>query len=286
MRLGNLAGRLVIVVGEPGSELAVDVEGASAGQFGSDPQAVYEDWPAFSRWARAAPLPGGVAFDERQLRSPVPRPRQVLAIGLNYRAHAEESGYEAPKDEPPVFTKFVSCLTGPYGDIRLPADGHTDWEVELVAVLGRTANRVTASDALSYVAGFCVGQDISERKLQMAASPPQFSLGKSLPGFGPIGPWLVTLDEFADPQDLAVSCAINGANMQEGRTSQMIFSVPELISKLSHAIPLLSGDVIFTGTPPGVGLGRTPPLWLADGDILVSRIEGIGSMRHRFVAGA
>jgi 2,4-didehydro-3-deoxy-L-rhamnonate hydrolase len=186
--------------------------------------------------------------------------------------------------EPPVFTKFPSCITGPRGDITLPEGGHTDWEVELVAVIGRRAEHVSEAGALSYVAGYAAGQDISERILQSAATPPQFSLGKSLPGFGPIGPWLVTLDEFADPNDLELSCEISGEQMQHGRTSDLIFSVPALVARLSATLPLLPGDVIFTGTPAGVGLGRTPQRWLAPGDELVSRIEGIGELRHRFVA--
>jgi 2,4-didehydro-3-deoxy-L-rhamnonate hydrolase len=154
-----------------------------------------------------------------------------------------------------------------------------------VAVIGRRAWQVPVDQALDYVAGYAVGQDVSERVLQLAATPPQFSMGKSLPGFGPVGPWLVTLDEFADPNDLELGCEINGEPVQAARTSQLIFSVPALIADLSASLPLLPGDVIFTGTPSGVGLGRTPPRWLADGDVLTSHIEGIGGMRHRFVAG-
>jgi 2,4-didehydro-3-deoxy-L-rhamnonate hydrolase len=284
VRIGNLAGRLVLIHGEPGHETAVDVADASSGRFGPDPQAVYGEWLEFTAWARGARAGDGIPVELAQLGSPAPLPRQVFAIGLNYREHAAESGYEAPQSEPPVFTKFVSCITGPYGDISLPPGGQTDWEIELVAVIGQTAERVPEADALSYVAGFSVGQDISERRLQMAATPPQFSLGKSLPGFGPIGPWLVTLDELADAGDLELYCAINGEQMQRGRTTQMIFSVPALVSRLSEAVPLLPGDVIFTGTPAGVGLGRTPPVWLSEGDVLESRIDGIGTMRHRFVA--
>ena len=208
----------------------------------------------------------------------------MLAIGLNYREHAAESGYAVPAGEPPVFTKFASCIIGPHADITLPPGGNTDWEVELVAVIGRRAFQVPAEQALSYVAGYAVGQDISERRLQMAATPPQFSLGKSLPGFGPIGPWLVTLDEFQDPNDLELGCSIDGEQVQLGRTRDLIFSVPELISKLSASIVLLPGDVIFTGTPAGVGLGRTPQRWLQPGEVLVSHIEGIGELRHRFLA--
>jgi 2-keto-4-pentenoate hydratase/2-oxohepta-3-ene-1,7-dioic acid hydratase in catechol pathway len=280
MRIANLNGRLALVR----AASAVDVAKASGGEFGPDPQAVYERWPEFVAWAASADLPPGEPFAEADLGSPAPTPRQVFAIGLNYREHADESGFAVPAGEPPVFTKFPSCVTGPYGHIELPPGGHTDWEVELVAVIGRRAHRVSAEDAPSYLAGYAVGQDLSERRLQLAATPPQFSLGKSLPCFGPIGPWLVTLDEFPDPNDLRLSCAVNGEQMQQGRTRDLIYPVPELVRRLSASVPLLPGDVIFTGTPAGVGLGRTPPRWLRPGDELVSRIDGIGELRHRFVA--
>jgi 2-keto-4-pentenoate hydratase/2-oxohepta-3-ene-1,7-dioic acid hydratase in catechol pathway len=283
MRIANLSGRLVVVTGDPGSEVAHDVEENSGGRFGADPQAVYGVWDSFAGWAAderwsddAIPVSPG------DLGSPAPAPRQVVAIGLNYRDHAVEGGFAVPVGAPPVFTKFPGCITGPHCDITLPEGGHTDWEVELVAVIGRRADRVGAGEALSYVAGYAVGQDISERILQMAAAPPQFSLGKSLPGFGPIGPWLVTLDELADPNDLELGCAVNGEQVQLSRTSSLIFPIPVLIEKLSAVMPLLPGDVIFTGTPSGVGLGRTPPRWLAPGDELVSHVEGIGELRHRF----
>jgi len=280
MRIANIAGRLSIVLG--GS--AIDVETASNGTFEADPQAIYERWDDFLNWASQATLGVGEPFDSAELGSPAPTPRQVLAIGLNYAAHAHESGYDAPHGEPPVFTKFPSCITGAQGEIILPTGGHTDWEVELVAVIGRPAHRVSVEDALSYVAGYSVGQDISERRLQMAATPPQFSLGKSLPRFGPIGPWLVTLDEFDDPNDLELGCAIDGEQVQLGRTRDLIHSVPALVAKLSTTISLLPGDVIFTGTPSGVGLGMSPQRWLKAGEELVSHIEGIGELRHRFVS--
>ena len=280
MRIANLAGRLTLVV----SNTAVDVERASSGEFSSDPQTIYERWSDFTSWAGQADLPPGAPFDPAELGSPAPAPRQVLAIGLNYSEHAAEAGFDVPVSEPPVFTKFSSCVIGPRGEVVLPPDGHTDWEVELVAVIGRRAFQVPLDNALDYVAGFAVGQDLSERKLQMAATPPQFSLAKSLPGFGPIGPWLVTLDEFEDPNDLELGCAIDGEQVQLGRTSGLLFSVPALVSKLSASIPLLPGDVIFTGTPAGVGMGRSPQRWLQPGEELVSSIQGIGELRHRFVA--
>jgi 2-keto-4-pentenoate hydratase/2-oxohepta-3-ene-1,7-dioic acid hydratase in catechol pathway len=185
---------------------------------------------------------------------------------------------------PPVFTKFATSLSGPCTTVRLPAGGHTDWEVELVAVIGRRAFRVDEAAGWSHVAGVTLGQDLSERITQSAATPPQFSLGKSFPGFSPTGPWLVTPDEFADPDDIALQCAINGEEMQNGRTSELIFGVPQLVAHLSHILPLQPGDLIFTGTPAGVGLGRTPPRYLAPGDELVSKAEGIGQLCQRFVA--
>jgi 2,4-didehydro-3-deoxy-L-rhamnonate hydrolase len=284
MRIANLDGRLVIVTGPPGEETAHDVEKGSGGRFGADPQAIYEDWAAFTAWAATAEWGEGAPFAPESLGAPAPAPRQVFGIGLNYREHAAEAGLAAPASAPPVFTKFPSCITGPRGDIVLPPGGHTDWEVELVVIIGRRAYRATAAEALGYVAGYAVGQDVSERILQAAAQPPQFSMGKSLPGFGPIGPWLVTLDELTDPNDLALGCEINGEVVQSSRTSKLIFPVPALIENLSATTPLLPGDVIFTGTPSGVGLGRTPPRWLAHGDVLTSHIEGVGELRHRFVA--
>lgn len=281
MRIGNLDGRVVILT----TDGAVDVQRASGGRFGPEPQSVYDQWTEFTAWAAAD---GGAAlaepFDVALLDAPSPSPRQVFGIGLNYRDHAQESGLAVP-DYPSVFTKFPSSITGPHGEIELPPGGHTDWEVELVAVIGTTARHVAEADAWGHVAGLTAGQDISERITQMASAPPQFSMGKSFPRFGPTGPWLVTVDEFARPDDLELGCAINGEEVQKSRTSYLIISVPQLIAKLSAVLPLLPGDLIFTGTPAGVGLGRSPQRWLAPGDELTTWIEGIGEMRHRFVAG-
>ena len=281
MRIGNLDGRLVIQTAGG----VLDVERGSGGRFGSDPAAIYERWAEFTAWAAESDSGQFEAepFDVALLDAPSPAPRQSFGIGLNYRDHVSESGFDVP-EHPSVFTKFPSCITGPRGDIELPPGGNVDWEVELVVIIGRRAHRVGADEAFDYVAGYAVGQDVSERKLQVAAQPPQFSMGKSLPGFGPIGPWLVTLDEVADPNDLELGCEVNGESVQLSRTSQLIFSVPALIENLSASVPLLPGDVIFTGTPSGVGLGRKPPRYLADGDVLTTHIEGLGEMRHRFVA--
>jgi 2,4-didehydro-3-deoxy-L-rhamnonate hydrolase len=295
VRIGNLDGRLVILT----SRGAVDVERASGGQFGSAPAAIYDRWAEFTAWAAggdsaAVPTTAEPAtaepfdaepFDVALLDAPSPSPRQSFGIGLNYRDHVAESGFQVP-EHPSVFTKFPSCITGPRGEIELPPGGHTDWEVELVAVIGATAHHVAEADAWSHVAGLTVGQDISERITQLASVPPQFSVGKSFPRFGPTGPWLVTVDEFADPDDVELGCSLNGEEMQKSRTSHLILSVPRLIVSLSGVLPLLPGDLIFTGTPAGVGMGRDPQHWLAPGDELVSWVEGIGEMRHRFVSGS
>ena len=279
MRIGNVNRRLCLI-GQAG---AVDVHAASTGQFGPDPAGVYERWAEFINWARSADLQGPVPFAAGDLGSPSPAPRQVFGIGLNYSDHVAESGFTKPEGNPSVFTKFPSCITGPHGDITLPPGGHTDWEVELVVIIGRLARDVAADAAWEHVAGLAIGQDVSERILQLSAKPPQFSMGKSYPGFGPVGPWLVTPDEFSNPDDLELTCSINGEQMQKGRTRDLIFGVRELIEKLSAVTPLLPGDLIFTGTPSGVGLGRSPQRWIAPGDVLTSYIEGIGEMRHRFV---
>ena len=282
MRIANLNGRLVLLTADGA---AADVEQLSGGRFAADPQAVYDRWSEFRAWAAEIDSPPSVAVAAADLGSPAPAPRQVFGIGLNYRAHAAESGLAAPEVLPPVFTKYASSITGPVSRVRLPEGGHTDWEVELVVVIGRRAEKVAEAEAWEHVAGLCVGQDVSERITQMQSSAPQFGLGKSFPGFAPMGPWLVTPDEFANPDDLELGCSIDGEEMQKGRTGDLIFSVPALISKLSAVLPLLPGDVIFTGTPAGVGLGRTPQRFLADGEELVSYVEGIGELRQTFYAG-
>lgn len=278
MRIGSIDGRLNVVSGE----LAWDVEACSGGLFGPDPQAVYARWPQFVEWASGS-LPGEPRpFSRDRLGPPVPCPAQVFAIGLNYRDHAAESGFAVPAS-PTVFTKFVSAITAPDGDIVLP-DGHVDWEVELVVVMGRRARNVPSSAAWDYVAGLTVGQDLSERRSQLAGPAPQFSLGKSFPGFAPIGPCVVTPDELGSVDDIEIGCSVNGEPVQQGQTRDLIFPVPALIAYLSSVLTLLPGDIIFTGTPDGVGQGRNPQRFLTAGDELVSYAAGIGEMRHRFTA--
>jgi 2-keto-4-pentenoate hydratase/2-oxohepta-3-ene-1,7-dioic acid hydratase in catechol pathway len=206
----------------------------------------------------------------------------VFGIGLNYRAHAAEAGLQLP-DRIAVFTKFPTCITGPFADVVLPSP-MVDWEVELVVVIGARAHRVSESAAWSHVAGLTIGQDVSERVVQWSGGG-QFSMGKSFPTFGPMGPCLVTPDEFAKPDDLALSCSVEGEVMQDSRTSDMVFTVPQIIAELSAILPLLPGDVIFTGTPQGIGAARKPARFLKPGEVVTSTIEGIGTMRNRCVAG-
>jgi 2,4-diketo-3-deoxy-L-fuconate hydrolase len=279
MKFANLAGRAAVIT-EAG---AVDLERASGGRFPADPQAAFSDWAAIRAWAAGLRDPQATPFDEHLLAAPAPRPAQVFGIGLNYRAHAAEAGLPVP-GFPAVFTKFPTCITGPRADVALPS-AKVDWEVELVVVIGLEARRVSESDGWRYVAGLAVGQDVSERVVQFAGGG-QFSLGKSFPGFGPMGPWLVTPDEVPDAGDLELRCSVNGELMQRGRTSDMVFPVPRLIAELSAILPLLPGDVVFTGTPAGIGATRTPPRFLAPGDVIESTIEHVGTLRNRCVAAA
>ena len=277
MKLANLDGRSHLIFGD----LALDVETASAGKWGSDPQSVYADWDAFAAWA-ATVEPGGVAFDRGNLGAPVPRPAQVFAIGINYAEHAAEAGYPAGS-LPITFTKFPSSLTGPDAEVELPP-GSVDWEVELVVVISRSAKNVAREDAWKYVAGLTIGQDLSEREAQNAGAKPQYSLAKSHTGFGPTGPWLVSTDEFENPDDLAIQSTLTGEVMQSSRTSKMIYSVPDLIFELSSVTELWPGDIIFSGTPAGVGNARTPKRFIGPSDDLLSEIEGIGHIRNTFRA--
>ena len=233
---------------------------------------------------------GGTPVGSVHLGPPVPAPRSVYAIGLNYRKHAEETGLEVGPI-PPVFTKFPSSIVGCDDDIVLPTggsvlptgEGTTDWEAELAFVVGAGGRRVRAEDALWALRGFTVAQDVSERRVQKAAGS-QFSLGKSFDTFCPIGPAIVTLDELDDPLDLRIRCRVSGELMQDETTADMIVDVPHLVELLSAVMTLRPGDLCLTGTPAGVGFARRPPRYLRAGDVLETEIEGLGAMRNACVA--
>lgn len=276
MRLFNLAGRLSTFV----DGVVVDVATASDNRFSPEPQRMFDDWQTLVSWGESANARGPGEVDVQQLQAPVPRPPQVFAIGLNYKAHAQEGVFSVP-EEPTVFTKWPTCIVGPSHPVELPVD--TDWEIELVLAISRRAFRVSAADAMSHVAGFTIGQDLSDRVLQRKGPAPQWSLGKSRYGYGPTGPWLVTLDELTDPDDMAIHSSLAGETLQSSRTSMLIFDIPTLIEYISALCPLLPGDLIFTGTPEGVGYARKPPRFLHPGDVLTSTIEGIGDLVTHFV---
>jgi len=210
--------------------------------------------------------------------------RHFIAIGLNYADHAAESNLPIP-EEPVVFNKWVSCIHGPNDPVTIPKNSHkTDWEVELGVVIGSRASYVSEAEALSHVAGYCVVNDVSERHWQQERGM-TWDKGKGFPTFGPVGPWLVTADEVGDPQNLSMWLSVNGRRLQDGNTRTMIFPVAEIISYVSQFMTLLPGDIITTGTPPGVGLGQKPEPWyLKDGDIVELGIEKLGEQRQTFVA--
>jgi 2-keto-4-pentenoate hydratase/2-oxohepta-3-ene-1,7-dioic acid hydratase in catechol pathway len=216
------------------------------------------------------------------LLAPVPTPSKVIAIGQNYMDHCREQGVEPPT-LPVIFTKFSTAVVGHEAEIRWDPQltNSVDYEVELAAVIGRVARRVPAAEALDYVAGYTVCNDVSARDLQFGDK--QWVRGKSLDTFCPLGPWIVTRDEIPDPQNLSVRTILNGEVMQDSNTKEMIFGVEYLVEFASRAFTLLPGDVIITGTPPGVGVFRTPPVFLRDGDEISVEIEGIGRLANRCV---
>jgi len=215
----------------------------------------------------------------------VATPPKFIAIGLNYVDHAKESGNPIP-EHPVVFYKAETCIVGPNDNIMLPPDStHTDWEVELGVVIGKTARYVDRKDALKHVAGYCIINDVSEREYQLKRSATQWSKGKGCDTFGPIGPWLVTTDELKDPQNLDMWLDVNGVRKQTGNTRTMIFGVADLVADLSKYMTLVPGDVITTGTPPGVGMGMKPePQYLKAGDVVTLGIAGLGAQTQKVVA--
>ncbi|MCO6360452.1 fumarylacetoacetate hydrolase family protein [Roseivirga pacifica] len=215
--------------------------------------------------------------------APLYRPEKIICIGLNYSKHAAESGMETPK-EPVVFFKSPSSLTGPFDNVIIPKNStKTDWEVELAVIIGKKANYVSEEEAMDYVAGYAVHNDVSEREFQLERGG-QWVKGKSCDSFAPLGPYLVTKDEVSDPHNLNLWLKLNGKKVQDGNTSDFIFNIPQVISHLSQFMSLMPGDVISTGTPEGVGLGFKPPVYLKPGDEVELGIEGLGIAKQKVVA--
>ncbi|HTG39508.1 fumarylacetoacetate hydrolase family protein [Sphingomonas sp.] len=215
---------------------------------------------------------------------PVANTRKFIAIGLNYADHAAESNLPIPQ-EPVVFNKWVSCLSGPNDDVVIPRGStKADWEVELGIIIGSPAHDVSEADAMAHIAGYCVVNDVSERHWQLDRGP-TWDKGKGFPTFGPVGPWLVTRDEVPDPQALAMWLEVNGQRVQDGNTATMIFGVAHIVAYCSRIMQLEAGDIITTGTPPGVGMGQKPEPWfLKPGDVMGLGIEGLGQQRQTCVA--
>lgn len=275
-RMANIDGRAALVDGDH----YYDVETTSAGGVPSDPMEAltYANELSELNATLNDSEPSGKLADVT-LDAPVPRPRNCFGIGLNYADHAAESGMELPTS-PVVFTKFPSCIVGPTADVEMRSDG-VDYEVELVVVIGLGGKDIAKKDVWDRVVGLTIGQDISDRPLQFSGAPPQFNLGKSFDTFGPIGPYVVSPDLIADPSNLRLSTKINEEVRQDGTTSQLIFDIPSLVSYISHITTLTTGDLIFTGTPDGVGV--TQGKLLQHGDVITSVIQDIGTMTNRCV---
>jgi len=234
-----------------------------------------------SAQAEAAYCSATIALEKVRLLAPVPNPPRIFGIGVNYADHAIESGTKM-REVPTVFIVLSSAVLGPGAEVVLPPNSSmVDYEAELAVVIGKAGHRIAASDWAEHVFGYTMMNDVSARDVQRATT--QWSLGKSFPTFAPMGPWVVSKDEIADPHRLRISMTIGGERLQDANTSQMIYQIPALIEYLSSIVPLQVGDVISTGTPAGVGMGRTPQRWLKAGDEMVVTIEGIGELRNLVV---
>ena len=262
----------------------VDLAEASGGRLPADMLALLQQGEPALELAReiAANAASGPALAQVELLAPVPNPSKVVAIGLNYMDHCREQNIEPPQ-APMIFAKFPTAVVGPGAVIRWdPAlTRQVDYEAELAVVMGRTARRVSAAQALDYVAGYMNCNDVSARDLQFGDR--QWVRGKSLDTFCPLGPWLVTRDEVPDPHALSIRCTVNGTVMQDSTTAEMIFDVPQLIEFASQAFTLLPGDVIATGTPDGVGVFRSPQIFLKEGDVVTVEVEGLGELTNHCV---
>ena len=257
-----------------------DVSEISGGELGPDPMSVFAHRDRLSALAvrLSEHRPAG-DLDKPGISAPVPSPTKAFGIGLNYKAHADEASLEVP-DNPVVFAKFPNCITSAFADIEMRSD-RCDYEGELVVVIGAGGKDIPVETAWDHVFGLTVGQDVSDRAVQLASKPPHFDLGKSFDSFGPIGPVIVSIDQVPDPSNLHLRTFVNGEVRQEDSTANMIFSVPFLVNYLSRITMLHPGDLIFTGTPSGVGMVQKK--WLAEGDVVRTEIDGIGVMENRCV---
>ena len=282
MRIASINDRATLIFENGGDLQGVDIEKWSNGKFPCNTRELLPHLDELKSCVKDHDFASEifpVSWDS--LESPITEPRQIFAIGMNYQAHAEEVSIAAP-EVPAVFTKFSTSLSGARTAIPLPSHS-VDWEIELVAIIGRGGRNISREDALDHIAGYAVGQDLSDRALQFAASSsPQFSLGKSHAGFAPVGPWMTTSDEVTDPGQLKMRCIVGEEVLQDGSTANLIFDIPTLVEHLSSVVELAPGDLIFTGTPDGVGFGRNPKRYLRAGEELVSTIEGLGEIKQLF----
>ena len=272
-KLANIEGRAALVDGEN----YYDLETISNGKFDNDTSNALTDLVGLSELSEdlSKSEPSGLLHDIK-IDAPISAPKNCYAVGLNYRNHAEEAGMDIPS-VPMVFTKHTTCLVGPNSTIEMRSD-HVDYEAELVVVIGKSGKDIQKDNAWDHVAGLCAGQDISDRTVQFSSNPPQFNLGKSFDTFGPMGPYLVSPDGLQDKESLEIECKVNQEVRQKDNTNDLIFDVPSIISYLSEIVTLNTGDIIFTGTPGGVGIMEGK--FLKDGDVLSTSIEGIGTLEN------
>ena len=281
LRLANLKGRAQFIVGDIASPRAIDVATASNNSLSADPMLCFAHWDSLKKLAATLDVNAGSPVAIADLSCPVPQPRQMFAVGLNYRQHAAEMGSPLPP-LPLVFAKFQSSLNSPTGNIEILSDT-VDYESELVIVVGKGGRHIDEAVAWDHVAGLCAGQDVSDRGLQYMGTPPQFSLGKSRVGYSPIGPWVTDMSNNDKRNDLQLGCTVNGEQRQDTQTSDMIFGIAHIVAYMSTIVELFPGDVIYTGSPFGVGHGRKPQLYLKPGDVVETTLEGVGTITNRCI---
>ncbi len=279
LRFGSIGGRAHAFFGDDRQPHAVDIERALG--LPADPMQCIGHWDELRSRLDELANSASRQVDLTELDCPVPRPSQLFAVGLNYRKHAEEMNSQIPS-QPLIFAKFPSSLNSPTGPVKIVGDT-CDYESEVVVVIAKGGRDIPVGEAWNHIAGLCAGQDVSDRGLQYAGAPPQFSLGKSRLGFSPIGPWVGDVREHPRRDTLAIGCSVNGEIRQNTEIHDMIFSIDKVVSFLSSIVELRSGDVIYTGSPSGVGHGMKPPKYLQPGDVIETTLEGVGTIINRCV---